>query len=264
MPFARFDGIEIYYERGGDGPPLLFISGSGGDLRNKPNHFDSPLAQHYELIGYDQRGLGQSGNPPGNFTMQDYADDAARLLDHLEIDRIPVVGVSFGGMVAQEFALRHAARVSRLVLACTSAGGDGGASYPLHELAVLSPAERAERNLRLSDTRRSDAWIAANPDKWSSLMELATAGRHAGTPEGAMKQFDARRGHDTFARLPELDMPVLLVGGEHDGIAPPANMRAMQRQIAGSELRFFDGGHLFLVQDRNAYPFIIQWLMESS
>ena len=107
------DRMEIYYERGQDyghsGDPLLFISGTGGDLRNKPNQFDSPLAKVFELIAYDQRGLGQTSKPDGDYTMADYADDAAALLDYLNLDRVPVVGVSFGGMVGQEFVLRHPA-----------------------------------------------------------------------------------------------------------------------------------------------------------
>ena len=88
------DEMEIYYERGQDyghsGDPLLFISGTGGDLRNKPNQFDSPLAEVFELIAYDQRGLGQTSKPEGDYKMADYADDAAALLDYLDLDRVPV------------------------------------------------------------------------------------------------------------------------------------------------------------------------------
>jgi 3-oxoadipate enol-lactonase len=281
MATATWNDIEIYYERGGVGEPLLFISGSGGDLRNKPNQFDSPLASHFEVIGYDQRGLGRTTNPPQPFTMQQYADDAAALLDHLQLQDIDVVGVSFGGMVAQEFALRHPSRVRRLVLACTSSGGAGGASYPLHELLELPSHERAQTQLRIADTRRTDDWIMANPQKWAKMIEMATPRKAAGLApvlselndpvvdgsrvddpliDGPGKQLAARRWHDTFDRLPGLRMPVLLVGGEFDGIAPPENMQSMHRQIAASQLRFFAGGHLFLAQDKAAYPYIIQWL----
>ncbi|MEQ8860965.1 MAG: alpha/beta hydrolase [Pseudomonadales bacterium] len=261
MPLAAANDIEIYYERGGAGPPLLFISGTGGDLRNRPNPFDSALAGAFELLCYDQRGLGRTSKPPGPYTMADYADDAAALLDGLGIDRLPVMGVSFGGMVAQEFALRHADRVQALVLACTSSGGVGGASYPLHELEDLAPAQRAEAHLRVADLRHTDDWIAAHPEAWRRRLELALAAQRADRDEaGASAQLEARRGHDTADRLAHLRMPVLLIGGEHDGIAPAANMRALHARIAGSELRFFDGGHLFLIQDRESYPYIIQWL----
>ena len=144
MSLVRTKDISIYYEKSSKKKkgPLLYISGSGGDLRNKPNHFDSPLAEYFEVIGYDQRGLGQTSKPGGMYTMQQYADDAADLLDSLGLNRVPVVGVSFGGMVAQEFAIRHPNKASKLVLCCTSSGGKGGSSYPLHELEGLKSNER--------------------------------------------------------------------------------------------------------------------------
>lgn len=261
MPITRANGIDIYYERRGRGEPVLFISGSHGDLRARPNQFDTPLAQAFEMIAYDQRGLGQTGKPAGEYTMAQYADDAAALLDALSLDVIPVVGVSFGGMVAQEFALRHPDRVDRLVLACTSSGGAGGSSYPLHELQTLAPRERAESHLRVSDLRHDDEWIAANPERWERLVELTMAARRPDRDEqGAAKQLRARMGHDTYDRLPQIGVPVLLVGGRRDGIAPVANMEALHRQIAGSRLELFDGGHMFLIQDKTAYPYIVRWL----
>src|SRR5512144_2870392 len=123
MPMTEANGVRLYIERAGSGPPLLFISGTGGDLRVKPNVFDGPLAKAFDVLAYDQRGLGRSEKPDRTYTMADYADDAAALMASQGWDRAPVVGVSFGGMVAQELALRHPARVSRLVLACTSPGG---------------------------------------------------------------------------------------------------------------------------------------------
>ncbi|NKB98377.1 MAG: alpha/beta fold hydrolase [Pseudomonadales bacterium] len=261
MPHAVVNGIDLYYEVGGTGERLLFISGSGGDLRNRPNQFDSPLAESFEVICYDQRGLGQTSNPNGPFTMAEYADDAAGLLDRLGIDQIPVVGVSFGGMVGQEFAIRHPDRVSALVLACTSSGGAGGASYPLHEIEDLPDIERAQTHLRVADTRHTDAWIAENPEKWQRRVELSVAARRADRdPSGARKQLEARRDHDTFSKLNQITVPTLLAGGEFDGVAPPENMRAIESQIDGSEVKFFAGGHMFLAQDKSAYPYIIQWV----
>ena len=87
MPIESVNGIDLYYEIGGTGEQVLFISGSGGDLRNRPNQFDSPLAESFEIICYDQRGLGQTANPDGPFTMAEYADDAAGVCDNHRICR---------------------------------------------------------------------------------------------------------------------------------------------------------------------------------
>ncbi len=265
MPQVTVNGIQLYYERGGAGPgapTLLFISGSGGDLRNRPNQFDSPLAQHFDLVCYDQRGLGRTENPDGVFTMAQYADDAAGLMDALAIDRALVMGVSFGGMVAQEFALRHSARISRLALACTSSGGAGGASYPLHELVELPAEERAVAHLKVADLRHTQSWIAAHPEQWAKRVAQSVASQpRAEVAEGAAKQLAARWGHNTYERLPALTMPVLLAGGEFDGIAPKENMTAMHAQLPHSELRFYIGGHMFLIQDKSAYPEIVAWLL---
>src|ERR1700761_102974 len=147
MPTARANGLTLYYERAGEGPPLLFISGTGGDLRVKPNVFDGPLAKAFDLVAYDQRGLGRSAKPDVDYTMADYADDAAALMDHLGWERERVIGVSFGGMAARELALRHPGRVERLVFACTSPGGAGGASYPFHQIQHLTGEARGRHLL---------------------------------------------------------------------------------------------------------------------
>jgi 3-oxoadipate enol-lactonase len=261
MAFAHCNGIDIYYERAGQGEPLLFISGSNADLRARPNQFDTILADQFELIGYDQRGLGQTAKPDGEYSMADYANDAAALLDHLGLARVPVVGVSFGGMVAQEFAVRYPQRVRRLVLACTSSGGAGGASYPLQDLADLPPRQRAEAHLKVADLRHDEAWIRENAERWETLVERGMAVPRADrNAQGAAKQLRARSHHDTYERLAQLAMPVLLAAGRRDGIAPIANMQAIHRQIPHSEIEYFDGGHMFLIQDKSAYPFIAKWL----
>ena len=107
MPRARVHDIELYYERGGraSGPPVLLISGTGGDLRQEPSILESPLAATFDLLAYDQRGLGRSDKPDVAYSMADYGRDAAGLLDAVGWERCAVLGISFGGMVAQELAL---------------------------------------------------------------------------------------------------------------------------------------------------------------
>ncbi|MCS7002360.1 MAG: alpha/beta hydrolase, partial [Dehalococcoidia bacterium] len=125
MPFLRVRDLTMYYELHGAGPRLLFINGSGGDLRNPRagRGIFAPLTETFTVLAYDQRGLGQTTKPDGPYTMADYAADADALLEAVGWDSCAVFGVSFGGMVAQELAIRFPRRVRRLVLAGTSSGG---------------------------------------------------------------------------------------------------------------------------------------------
>src|SRR4030065_372557 len=99
MPFINVRDLKMYYEIRGTGPRLLVISGTGGDLRRSPSIFEMPIAQHFEIPAYDQRGLGQTSRPDIPYTMVDYADHAPGLLEAMGWDRDLVVGISFGGMV---------------------------------------------------------------------------------------------------------------------------------------------------------------------
>jgi 3-oxoadipate enol-lactonase len=263
MPYAPIDGLKFYHERAGAGPRLLFISGSGGDLRTQPNVFASPLAKAFDLAAYDQRGLGRTDKPDVPYSMAQYGDDAAALMDHLGWEDALVVGVSFGGMVAQELVLRHPGRVRKVVLACTSPGGQGGASYPFHEIEDLKGEARARHMMPISDTRRDAAWAAANPEDHQRFVAMAAADPFADEPgrdAGAHRQFEARARHDTWNRLPDITCPVLIAAGKYDGIALPETQHRMAARIPGAELQWFDGGHLFMIQDRSAYRAIIEFL----
>ena len=263
MPIAKLGAIDLYYERAGHGAPLLFISGTGGDLRVKPNVFDGPLPKQFDVLAYDQRGLGRSAKPDVAYSMADYADDAAKLFDHLGWPTAKVIGVSFGGMVAQELVLRHPAKVERLVLACTSPGGAGGTSYPFHEIQHLKGEARARHLISISDTRLDATWAAANPDAYAQFVAMAASDAHAGEPGhemGARRQLEARAGHDTWDRLDQIRCPVFIAAGRYDGIALPATQHKLASRIAGATLRFFEGGHLFMLQDRAAIRAMVEFL----
>ena len=265
MPVTTVNGLNLYFERAGSGPPLLFISGTGGDLRNKPNVFDGPLAKSFDMLAYDQRGLGQSEKPDIPYSMADYADDAADLMASQGWDEALVIGASFGGMVAQELAIRHPARVTRLVLACTSPGGAGGASFPFHEIEHLKGEARARHMIPISDTRRDDAWAAAHPDQHAMFVAMGAAdpyGDEPGHAMGAHRQLVARAAHDTWDRLPEIRCPTLIAAGRYDGIALPATQQKMAERIPGATLQWFEGGHLFMIQDRAATPAVTAFLTE--
>tara|TARA_R110000868_G_scaffold72252_5_gene210878 strand:+ start:107 stop:931 length:825 start_codon:yes stop_codon:yes gene_type:complete len=272
MPTVKLGDLEVYYERkapevaaGAPAPaPLLFISGTGGDLRNKPSAMDGPLTKHFDMVAYDQRGLGQTSKPDRPYTMAEYADDAAALMDALGWTMAHVVGVSFGGMVAQELALRHPARIQRLVLACTSPGGAGGSSYPLHEVQHLDPIARAKHLIPIMDTRRTPDWIAANPETYEQFVAFAANDPYRDEPGhtmGQRRQLEARAGHDTWDRLHEITCPTLLCGGKYDGQALPETQLKMMERLPNAELKMFEGGHMFMIQDRDVFPTMMEFIL---
>ncbi len=260
MPFADLSAATIHHDQAGDGPPLLVINGTGSDLRNKPNPLQWPIVKQHTVLAYDHRGLGQSTpHEPGTQpTMADFAADAAELVDHVGWERFAVLGISFGGMVAQELAIAAADRVSKLVLACTSSGGDGGASYPLHELYAGPAAARGETYLDIADLRhrtdpalldRARAAMAARP-----MPEIV--------PDGLTRQLEARRHHDTWERLHQITCPTFVMFGRHDGVAPPENSEALARQIPDARLSGYEGGHMFLAQDRSSWTDLLAFLTD--
>lgn len=259
MARVRVRDLEIHYETAGSGDPVLLISGTGGDLRNTPVA-SNPLARRFHVIAYDQRGLGQTSKPDLAYSMADYADDAAGLLDALGIESAHIVGISFGGMVAQHLAIRHPTRVPRLVLACTSPGGDH-ASADLLALSRLSDEERAATYLPLLDTRCQPG--EPIPDDLQPVLALMAARRPITDPVdrmGARRQLEARAEHDVCGRLSEIAAPTLVIGGRNDGVAPPANLDYIADHIPDARLELCDGGHLFLLQDPTAWPRIIDFL----
>lgn len=265
MPTLVANRIEIYYERGGSGARLLFLNGSGQSLATSAELI-RPFADRFDVLAHDQRGLGRTSIPPGPYTMADYAADAARLLDHVGWDRCRVVGVSFGGMVAQELAVTWPERVERLALLCTSPGGSGGASYPLHELANLPADERTALGLGLLDTRFTPEWLGAHPADRAlveMVAERASAPKTEEQLRGEAEQLEARRQHDVGDRLSAVRCPTLVACGRFDGIAPVSNAEAIAAGIASAKLRVYEGGHAFFAQDPSALPEVWDFLADA-
>ena len=263
MTFLTANGLSFWVERSGEGPPLLSISGTGGDLRQRALMPPNPLTEGFTVVAYDQRGLGRSEKPDGPYAMADYANDAAGLLDALGLPKAHVMGVSFGGMVALELACRHPGRIDKLVLCCTSAGGAGGSSHPLHEMVGLAPAERAARMIPILDRRHDEAWASSRPDAHAALVRMMTEDPFVGEPRralGARLQLEARAGHDVWDRLSGIEAETLICAGRYDGQAPPENQHALAGRIPRARLLFFEGGHLFLLEDPAAYSEIAAFL----
>ena len=199
--------------------------------------------------------------------MAQYADDAAALLAALALPKVDVMGVSFGGMVALNFVLQHPHLVRRLVLCCTSPGGTH-ASFPLHTLPdKLSIEERLTTMMAVSDTRQDAIWQANNPEKVQQAIEFMRAAQHRDHRRddfvhGARQQLVARAGHDVTDRLAEIAVSTLICAGKYDGMAPLDNQAALLAGIPQATLNVYEGGHGFLVQDKQAFPDIIHFLTQ--
>jgi 3-oxoadipate enol-lactonase len=266
MPVGPVNGVELYWEQRGGGPRLLFCNGSGLTLQDVRPLLD-PLATSFDLLAWDYRGFGRSAPVTRPYTMADVAADAAGLLEVTGWESCRVVGASFGGMVAQEFAVTYPQRVERLALACTSAGGEGGSSYPLQKLLELPPEQQAAAELKLVDSRWDQRWLEAHPADRAIAEGMTAAGQaQQGSAAAAAyaAQLQAREGHDVWDRLGEITCPTLVGYGEYDGIAPARNSEKIASRIRGAELDGYEGGHGFLFQDPAALPAFIAFLQAPS
>ena len=260
--FFSHDDCSFYYEVKGTGSPLLFLNGSGSTIEAVRPLIDY-FARSMKVAVHDQRGLGKTSIPKGPYSMAQYAADAVAMADHLGWKTFNILGISFGGMVAQELAVTFSERVHRMVLCCTSPGGDGGSSYPLHELAALEPEARSDKSLRLSDTRFNDQWFVEHPEDEIYRRPIIPT-TDSEKRRGELLQLEARRYHDVWNRLPHVTADVLVASGAFDGIAPPANGQAIVSRITNSEYREYEGGHMFFIQDRSALSDITNFLRSSA
>jgi len=261
MPTIHGNGIDIYYERRGSGPRLLYFQGSGQTLAHSGAMIDG-FTKDFDVVAFDQRGLGATDIPPAPYEMADYAADAAALLDALGWESCRAVGTSFGGMVAQEFAVTWPERIERLALVCTSPGGKF-ASYPLHTLADMPPEEARALGATLLDTRFTPEWLADHDDD-RAIADMVAGMRNAPADaevrRGEVAQLDARSRFDALDRLGNITCPTFIAAGRYDGIAPPENAEAIADGIPNAELRFYEGGHVFFLQAPQAIPDVLEFL----
>ena len=267
MPSARLNGIDIYFERHGvehtaAARQLLVCNGSGSTIEGSALLIGY-LSKHFDVLVHDQRCLGRTTVTEEAPTMADYAADAASLVDHVGWTAPRLFGISFGGMVALEFAATWPEQVSRLALLCTSAGGAGGSSFPLHTLTDLEPDERALVSLRNIDIRFDSQWLADHPPDQliaNAIIERIGAPRSERQRRGESLQLAARADHDVWDRLHHITAHTMIACGAYDGQAPPENSDALHSRIANSTLHRYQGGHLFVFQDPTALSEIVEFL----
>jgi 3-oxoadipate enol-lactonase len=254
MSTAKIRDIEMYYEEHGAGDPLLLIMGLAADSNGWM--FQVPdFAKRYRTIIFDNRGVGRSSKPAGPYSVHQMADDAVGLMEHLGIPRAHVVGVSMGGMIAQEVALRNPERVRGLVLACTypepdaeteerrtfMVGQFGGqvseAGDVKIDLSTVNPMMFLQQML-------SAVFNQSFIDKeLPKLMQLFSGALQYGfSMEAILGQVAAVMSHRTRDRLHEIKAPTLVITGDADRLVSPANSDVLAQEIPGAKLVKVPGG----------------------
>ncbi len=244
----------MYYVEAGAGEPLVLVMGFGAD--HLAWGFQMPaFAERYRVIAFDNRGAGQTDQPDRPYTTRQMADDTVGLLDALGIERAHVLGVSMGGMIAQELALNYPGRVRTLQLHCTYARADGWTR------ARLATA-RAERiALPREDAIRSNFfWLFARetynerPEFVEAILHTALAHPHPQSLVGFVRQAEACLAHDTVERLAALRCPTLVGAAAEDILVPPRFSREIAAHVPGAEFRMIEGaGHVYFWERPDAF-----------
>ncbi len=265
MSTARSGSDELHWESHGAGDPVLLVMGLGmtatGWWRTIP-----VLAEQLRVLAFDNRGVGRSDRPPGPYAVAQMADDAAAVLDAAEVERAHVYGISLGGMIAQELALRHPGRVARLVLGATTPGGRN--AVPIDAAVQDFFRRRAEM------TAEEAAW-ATVPYGYSERTRRGHGERIAEDVEQRLRypiepapyraQLEAALGHDAGARLAALQAPTLVVHGEQDRMVPAGNAHTLAREIPGARLELWpQAGHLYMTDEPEADRSVARFLSERS
>ncbi|MCY4386772.1 MAG: alpha/beta fold hydrolase [Desulfurellaceae bacterium] len=249
MPSARVNGVNLAYELHGTGDPLVLIHGAQSDRSIFANLLPDFVDQ-FQVLVFDQRGSGQSEKPDIEYTMGMIADDTAALMEHIGFSSAHMYGVSMGGMIAQEVAIRYGAAVRSLVLGCTTPGGphaislEGEAIQSSHSTAALSAEERGRA---LAETAFTKGYIDQHPELIPTLIEARK--KQPLDPIGFAHRMKAAYRHNTFDRLSQITCPTLVITGKDDALIAWENSQLLAEHIADSELVVLEpAGHVFWVE----------------
>jgi pimeloyl-ACP methyl ester carboxylesterase len=265
MPVASNGSVKLYWESTGQGPAVLLIAGQGMTMEGWWSTIPV-LARSFRVIAFDNRDTGRSSRLPWPYSVTHMADDAVAVLDAAEEERAHVYGISLGGMVAQELALRHPDRVQALVLGATTSGG----------LSAVLPGPLPMTFFARAGTMGSEeAEWAAVPYTYAEATRRLHADRIAqniarrvtSPPDtlAYLHQAAAVAAHNTFDRLGQIAAPTLVVHGEQDIAMPPANGMVLAERIPGARLDLRPGaGHLYFIDEPSADRDIARFLRRHS
>lgn len=261
MPYAKVNGIKIYYEIYGEGYPLLLIGGLGSQIQSWA--VQVPLySKHFHVIVFDNRGAGKSDKPDALYTTELMADDTSMLLDALGIESAHIAGKSMGGMIGQWLAIKYPEKVKKLVLGCTSASRDDVGNE------ILGMGREIATKIGMKAVWLSAIFWGYTRDyierNLSSIIE--TMGTIPEDPEaliGYIRQSFACQGHNTRGLVGQIKAPTLVMLGENDLSASPKRSLELADLIPGAKLKVFKGvGHGFWREkqeevDREVLDFLV-------
>jgi pimeloyl-ACP methyl ester carboxylesterase len=248
VPHVKVGDIQTYCEIHGAGATTLtMIRGLGADLSAWFPQVPE-FSKHFRTVVFDNRGAGRTDKPDGPYSTRQMAEDVNGLLNALNIRLTAMLGVSMGGMIAQEFAINHPEKLSCLVLGCTSFGGPESVPPP-HETwkAVLAGTGANEKTRRLQEQALfCDETIANN---CSVIAEYLRARSMFPIPPHSLAlQAAAISTHDAASRIGRIQTPTLVLTGKEDRLVPPENSRLIAARIPGAILNELPGGHLFMCE----------------
>jgi 3-oxoadipate enol-lactonase len=261
MPIARCRDTELYYEIHGEGEPLLCIMGLACDTTAWGLQVPA-WSTAYRTVVFDNRDVGQSGYVERDYDVADMARDALALADELDLDSFHLLGLSMGGMIAQEIALTAPERVRTLTLAVTYAGsGRWGREKARLWLKATAGATREDAVDELLLLCLSEETFE-NEGMVRFLRQLMLQNPNPQRPEGFARQLLATTRHEVRHRLGELAMPVHVIGAEHDVLVPVWKSREIARLVPGADLTVIDGAahgvNLERAEEFNAA--VLNWL----
>jgi pimeloyl-ACP methyl ester carboxylesterase len=252
----------------GSGPLVVFLHGIGGNRTNWYGQLDH-FSDKFCAVTWDARGYGASDDSPQTLKFSDYADDLARLLDHLNTDRAHLVGLSMGGMILQDFYSRYANRVATLSLVDTSAGF-GAASEEAKRDFLARRLDPLEKGLTPTDIAPGVVQVLASKYATLAAREQLIASLSALRVEPYKQALHAIVTTDFRSILPKITVPTLVIVGEEDIVTPPAASEFLAKNITGASLvRIPQAGHLTNIekpQEFNAAlrPFLEQYAQRAS
>jgi 3-oxoadipate enol-lactonase len=246
MPIATVNGVDINYRLEGDGEQtIVLINGLADDLETWVFQVDALLGAGYRVLRFDNRGIGSSGTPDGPYTTAQMAQDAKALVDELGISDFHLLGVSMGGMIAQEYALANPGDLRSLTLACTYAAPGPFCSRMFAMWADMAPVNGVPFIMR--DVALWAFTVPFFEEREAEAEEFEGEMAQLAMPvEAYLAQLASIRTHDTTDRLDRITVPTLVLVGEEDILIPVRLSRRLHDAIAGSEWAQTPGGHACL------------------